>query len=96
MIKDASRPVVVVGHGARFNMEKIVDLVEKLKCPIMTTFKGKGQIADDHPNACGVLGRSGTPVSSYFMNEADLLIVIGASFSKHTGIRRKFRPFRLI
>ena len=89
LIEKSTRPVIVVGHGARFNMENVVELVERLRCPIMTTFKGKGQISDEHPNACGVLGRSGTPVSSYFMNEADLLIVIGASFSKHTGITPK-------
>ena len=53
---------------------------------MITTFKAKGQIADDHPLACGVLGRSGTPVASWFMNEADLLLVLGASFSNHTGI----------
>lgn len=34
----------------------------------------------------GVLGRSGTPVASWLMNESDLLVVIGASFSNHTGI----------
>ena len=39
-----------------------------------------------HPLAAGVLGRSGTPVASWFMNEADLLLVLGASFSNHTGI----------
>jgi thiamine pyrophosphate-dependent acetolactate synthase large subunit-like protein len=33
-----------------------------------------------------VLGRSGTPVASYLMNDADLLVVWGASFSNHTGI----------
>jgi thiamine pyrophosphate-dependent acetolactate synthase large subunit-like protein len=38
---------------------------------------------------CGVLGRSGTPIASYFMNESDLLLVIGASFSNHTGITPK-------
>ena len=53
---------------------------------MITTFKAKGQIADEHPLACGVLGRSGTPVASWFMNEADLLLVLGASFSNHTGI----------
>jgi hypothetical protein len=34
----------------------------------------------------GVLGRSGTPVASRLMNESDLLAVVGASFSDHTGI----------
>jgi thiamine pyrophosphate-dependent acetolactate synthase large subunit-like protein len=33
-----------------------------------------------------VLGRSGTPVASWLMNESDALVVLGASFSNHTGI----------
>ncbi len=33
-----------------------------------------------------MLGRSGTPVASWMMNESDLLLVFGASFSNHTGI----------
>ena len=70
-------------------MEKIIALAERLNCPVATTFKGKGLIADDHPLGCGVLGRSGTPIASWFMNESDLLLVIGASFSNHTGITPK-------
>lgn len=88
-IKAAQRPVIVVGHGARFHMEAIIELAEKLNCPVMTTFKAKGQISDTHRLGCGVLGRSGTPIASYFMNESDLLLVIGASFSNHTGITPK-------
>ena len=67
-------------------MDKIIAFAEKLGAPVLTTFKAKGQIADSHPLAAGVLGKSGTPVSAYFMNSADLLIVFGASFSQHTGI----------
>jgi thiamine pyrophosphate-dependent acetolactate synthase large subunit-like protein len=89
MIQKAKRPVIIVGHGARFNMEAIVRFAEKLNAPVLTTFKGKGLISDDHPLAGGVLGRSGTPVASWMMNESDLLIVLGASFSNHTGITPK-------
>lgn len=85
-IDNAKRPVIVVGHGARFEMEPIVALAEHLNAPVLTTFKAKGLIADDHPLAAGVLGRSGTPVASWFMNETDLILVFGASFSNHTGI----------
>ena len=85
-IKSAKRPLIITGHGARFNMPEIIALAETLKCPVVTTFKGKGQISDAHPLAGGVLGRSGTPIASWFMNECDLLLVFGASFSKHTGI----------
>ena len=42
---------------------------------MLTTFKGKGLIPDDHPLAGGVLGRSGTPVASWLMNESDVLVV---------------------
>ncbi|MEM9051485.1 MAG: thiamine pyrophosphate-dependent enzyme [Bacteroidota bacterium] len=89
LIKESKRPVIIVGHGARFDMEAITTFAEKLNCPVMTTFKGKGQISDYHRLGCGVLGRSGTPIASYFMNEADLLVVIGSSFSNHTGITPK-------
>ncbi len=85
-IRTAKRPAIIVGHGARFHMPDVIALADKLNAPVLTTFKGKGQIADDHPLGCGVLGRSGTPVASWFMNEADLLVVFGASFSNHTGI----------
>ena len=88
-IKRASRPVIVCGHGARFSMDGVLALADELKAPVLTTFKGKGVISDNHPSGCGVLGRSGTPIASWFMNEADLLIVLGASFSNHTGITPK-------
>ena len=85
-IRGARRPVIIVGHGARFEMAAVTALAERLGAPVITTFKAKGQISDHHPLAAGVLGRSGTPVASWVMNEADLLLVFGASFSNHTGI----------
>src|SRR5262249_42209141 len=54
--------------------------------PVITTFKAKGLVPDGHPLACGVLGRSGTPVGSAVMARSDCLLVLGASFSNHTGI----------
>jgi thiamine pyrophosphate-dependent acetolactate synthase large subunit-like protein/nitrite reductase/ring-hydroxylating ferredoxin subunit len=86
LIADARRPVVVAGHGARGHEDELRLFAEALGAPVITTFKAKGIIGDDHPLACGVLGRSGTPIASWVMNEADLLIVLGASFSNHTGI----------
>ncbi len=88
-MENSKRPVIIVGHGARYSMPGIIRLAEMMNSPVITTFKGKGLIADNHPLGCGVLGRSGTPVASWFMNESDLLIVFGASFSNHTGITPK-------
>jgi len=89
LLKESKRPSIIVGHGARFHMKAIIAFAEKLNCPVITTFKAKGQIPDNHALGCGVLGRSGTPIASWFMNESDLLVVFGASFSNHTGITPK-------
>ena len=91
LLKKSKRPVIVVGHGARFQMQQVLSLAEQLNAPIVTTFKAKGLIPDSHPLAGGVLGRSGTPIVSWLMNESDSLLVFGASFNKHTGITQK-RP----
>nr|MDJ0941695.1 thiamine pyrophosphate-binding protein [Woeseiaceae bacterium] len=91
LIGKSKRPIVIVGYGARESMDDVVALAGKLNAPVLTTFKAKGQISDHHPLAAGVLGRSGTPVASWFMNECDLILAFGSSFSNHTGITPK-RP----
>lgn len=89
LLRKAKRPVIIVGYGARESMAEVEALAARLKAPVVTTFKGKGLISDHHELGCGVLGRSGTPIASWFMNESDLLLVFGASFSNHTGITPK-------
>lgn len=86
LIRASRRPVLIAGYGARHAAGELRALADKLGAPVLTTFKAKGLVPDTHPLGAGVLGRSGTPVASWLMNEADLLIVVGASFSNHTGI----------
>jgi thiamine pyrophosphate-dependent acetolactate synthase large subunit-like protein/nitrite reductase/ring-hydroxylating ferredoxin subunit len=85
-IGSSRRPLFVVGNGARHHMAPVIALAERTGAPVATTFKAKGQISDHHPLGCGVLGRSGTPIASWFMNECDVVVAFGASFSNHTGI----------
>ena len=87
-LKTAKRPLIIVGYGANEPMSDIIAFAEHIGAPIATTFKAKGQIPDRHPLAAGVLGRSGTPIASWFMNECDLILALGASFSNHTGIEK--------
>ena len=89
ILSQAKRPIIIVGHGSRFHKNQITSFAEKYNIPVLTTFKGKGIISDQHDLACGVLGRSGTPIASWFMNECDAILVLGASFSDHTGITTK-------
>jgi pyruvate oxidase len=86
LLRGARRPVLVVGHGARDAGPQVRALAERLGAPVLTTFKAKGLVPDTHALGAGVLGRSGTPVASWLMNESDLVLAVGASFSNHTGI----------
>jgi thiamine pyrophosphate-dependent acetolactate synthase large subunit-like protein/nitrite reductase/ring-hydroxylating ferredoxin subunit len=90
-IAASKRPGIIIGNGGRRYADQILALAERIDAPVITTFKAKGSIADSHPLACGVLGRSGTPVASAAMTRSDLLLVFGASFSDHTSISTK-RP----
>jgi len=89
LLLGATNPVIVAGNGARVHRAGVIRLAEKLDIPVITTFKAKGLIGDDHPLACGTLGRSGTRVAAATMAQADVLLVLGASFSNHTGISEK-------
>ncbi|MEN3273648.1 MAG: hypothetical protein V7636_2409 [Actinomycetota bacterium] len=86
LLAAAERPVIVTGNGARGERDAVLRLAEHLDAPVVTTFKAKGTIPDDHPLACGVLGRSGIPVASMTIAKADCLLVLGATFSNHTSI----------
>lgn len=86
LLEGAERPVIIAGNGARPFRNEIISLAEQIEAPVITTFKAKGLLSDAHPLACGVVGRSGTPVASAVMGRADALLVLGASFSNHSGI----------
>jgi thiamine pyrophosphate-dependent acetolactate synthase large subunit-like protein/nitrite reductase/ring-hydroxylating ferredoxin subunit len=86
LLAGAERPVIICGNGARPFRDEILTFAERIDAPLITTFKGKGIVPDDHPLGCGVLGRSGIPVASLTMQRADCLLVLGASFSNHTSI----------
>jgi thiamine pyrophosphate-dependent acetolactate synthase large subunit-like protein/nitrite reductase/ring-hydroxylating ferredoxin subunit len=86
LLRRAARPAIVVGQGARMHRDAVLRFAERIDAPVISTFKAKGTIPDDHPLGCGVLGRSGIPVASQTIAKADCLLVLGASFSNHTSI----------
>lgn len=85
-IATAKNPVIVVGYGARGQRDTILKIGEKIGAPIATTYKGKGLIPEDHDLAVGVIGSIGTDASKRVVYGADLLLVVGSSFSEHTSL----------
>ncbi len=95
MINNASRPVIIAGWGARHSSNLIIKLAEKIGVPIATTFRAKGVISEYHPLSLGVLGSVGTKLAREFVYNADLLIVLGSSYSKQTGIPMNIKTIQI-
>ena len=95
LLKAAERPAIIAGNGARPFRDSVIALAEHMDAPLITTFKAKGLVPDDHPLATGTLGRSGTRVAAAAMGRSDVLLVLGASFSHHTGISEKKKTIQV-
>jgi len=89
LIDSAERPVIIAGWGARKAQEDLLKLARKISAPIATTFRAKGIISEHDPLSLGVLGHTGTQPARQVVNSADLLIVLGSSFSEQTDIPRE-------
>lgn len=89
LIEKAERPVIIAGWGARDQRDNLITLSERIKAPIITTFRAKGIVPEDSPLSLGVLGDVGTPMARRCVDDSDLLMVFGSSFSEKTNIPRK-------
>jgi pyruvate oxidase len=89
VIDASARPVIVAGFGARGQGTKVLRLAEKISAPIVTTLRAKGVIDETHPLCAGIHGSIGTTTSAELVRKADLLIVVGSSFSDLTALPQK-------
>jgi pyruvate oxidase len=89
IIGQAKRPVIVSGFGALKIGDRILEFAQKITAPVVTTFRGKGVIDEDHELYAGSHGTIGSTCASKLVGASDLLIVIGASFSDMTQIPEK-------
>ncbi|MEM2110019.1 MAG: thiamine pyrophosphate-binding protein, partial [Candidatus Odinarchaeota archaeon] len=95
IINKAVKPVIIAGWGARNATGLILSLAEKIGAPIATTFRAKGIISEYHPLSLGVLGSVGTRLAREVVQNSDLLIVLGSSYSKQTGIPMNIRTIQI-
>jgi pyruvate oxidase len=89
LIDAAERPVIVAGFGARGQGNKLHTLADKISAPIVTTFRAKGVVDESYPLCAGIHGGLGSTSAAEVVRKADLLVVIGSSFSDLTHLPRK-------
>ena len=101
-IQAAKRPVLVVDvEVRRFGIEaRVAELARRLQLPVLTTFMGRGLLADDGVHS-GVqlhgtyLGVAGDAATTALLDESDLPVMLGAILSDNNfGVSAQRMDFR--
>ena len=88
VIDEAQRPVIVAGWGAYQYGEMVNALAERLKAPIVTTWRAKGVLPEDSKWLIGIHGGVGPQASMTTVASSDLMITLGVGFSSQTALPR--------
>lgn len=95
MLANARFPVIVAGNGvfAAQAGEKLARLAELSGAAVATSYNGKGVVAETMPYSVGMLGTWGMACANRALEEADCVIVLGASLGPDY---LRFRDAKLI
>lgn len=88
LIEAAKRPVIVAGYGCirAGARELVARLSEDAGIPVASSLKAKGVVAEGSPLSLGCLGvTSDGNARRYIVEQADLLIFLGAGFNERTS-----------
>lgn len=95
LLKKAKKPLLYVGGGciAADATDELLDFVDLLQIPVVTTLMAKGAIPCSNKLNLGPVGMHGSMYANYTMTDCDLLIAVGARFSDRvTGRIDSFAP----
>jgi len=88
-IEKAERPVILAGGGVVYAnaSEELIEFVNKTQIPITTTLLGLGGFPSAHELWMGMPGMHGTYTANMAIQNADLLISIGARFDDRVTMK---------
>jgi acetolactate synthase I/II/III large subunit len=95
MLADAKKPVLYVGGGVIRSQasKELLTLAETTGAPVVTTLMARGAFPDSHSQHLGMPGMHGTVPAVLALQEADLLVSLGARFDDRvTGKAALFAP----
>ncbi len=76
----ARRPIICVGGGVHLSdaAEEVRKFAEAHDIPVVSTMMGLSAFPTDHPLFYGMVGNNGQKYGNRAMNEADMIIMVGA------------------
>ncbi len=79
-LERAKRPIICVGGGVHLSnaSEEVIRFIEKHNIPVVSTMMGLSAIPTEHPLFFGMVGNNGKPYGNKAMNNADMVIMVGA------------------
>ena len=79
-LQKAKKPIICLGGGVKLGKAGavVLDFVHKHKIPVVTTMMGIGTIETEDPLYFGMVGNNGKPYANKAMNEADVIMMVGA------------------
>jgi len=80
LLDDADRVTLFAGAGCEDAHKEVVDLAERLKAPVVYSFRGKEFLEHDNTYATGMTGLLGTESGHYSLEKADLVFLLGTDF----------------
>ena len=86
MLDLAENPVILAGWGAYPYSDLVLSFAKSIDAPILSTFRAKGILPDDHPQYAGILGTVGSIEARDLVEQTDLLVTLGVGFSKMTSV----------
>ncbi|MHB2017867.1 MAG: thiamine pyrophosphate-binding protein [Candidatus Xenobia bacterium] len=83
LLADATRPVILCGGGCITSTaaKEVQELAELLGAAVVTTWNGKGTLAEDHPLYGYHPGHPGTSIGNTLCRTADVLLAVGCRFT---------------
>jgi acetolactate synthase-1/2/3 large subunit len=91
----AEKPIIYAGGGviSSNGSEILTDMARTFKIPVTATLMGLGVFPGDDPLWLGMLGMHGTYAANMAINNADVVIAVGARFDDRvTGKVKSFAP----
>ena len=80
LIENAKTVAIFTGYGAREANDLVRELSDKLKAPVITTYKSQMEMSRDMPNYVGHMAYLGMWSAEEAVKNADVILILGTNF----------------